>query len=100
MSVISLETAKDFLSVIHSADDVKLQLLLNAAEDEAREFMNRADLIEFDSNVSTTDSVPDSIVMGVMLLLQANYQATPDEIPKLRQAAETKLMPYRIEMGV
>jgi len=36
MSVITLSEAKAFLDVIHSSDDTKLQLLLDAAEDEAR----------------------------------------------------------------
>lgn len=100
MSQITLSEAKGFLDVIHSADDAKLQLLLDAAEDEARAFMNRDDLIEWDSNISSTDPVPASIKMGVLLLLQANYQASPDDIEKLRKVAEIKLMPYRLEMGV
>lgn len=100
MSVITLSEAKGFLDVIHSSDDSKLQLLLDAAEDEAQAFMNREDLIEWNSNVSSTDPVPASIKIGVLLLLQANYQATPDEADKLRKAAEVKLMPYRLEMGV
>ncbi len=100
MSQITLSEAKGFLDVIHSADDAKLQLLLDAAEDEARAFMNRDDLIEWDSNVSSTDPIPGSIKIGVLLLLQANYQASPDDADKLRKAAEIKLMPYRLEMGV
>ena len=100
MSAITLSEAKGFLDVIHSSDDSKLQLLLDAAEDEARAFMNREDLIEWDSNVSSTDPVPASIKIGVLLLLQANYQATPDDAEKLRRAAEVKLMPYRLDMGV
>lgn len=100
MSVITLSEAKSFLDVIHSADNAKLQLLLDAAEDEARVFMNRDDLIEWNSNISTTDPVPGSIKIGVLLLLQANYQASPDDAEKLRRAAEVKLLPYRLLMGV
>lgn len=100
MSAIALSDAKDFLDVIHSSDDSKLQILLDAAEDEARVFMNRDDLYEWDSNVSSNDPIPGSVKIGVLLLLQANYQATPDEADKLRRAAEIKLMPYRIELGV
>lgn len=100
MSVITLTEAKQFLDVIHSSDNAKLQLLLDAAEDEARAFMNREDLYEWNSNISSTDPVPSSIKIGVLLLLQANYQATPDDADKLRRAAEVKLMPYRLQMGV
>jgi hypothetical protein len=100
MSVITLSEAKSFLDVIHNSDNSKLQLLLDAAEDEARAFMNREDLYEWDSNISSTDPVPASIKIGVLLLLQANYQATPDDAEKLRRAAEIKLLPYRLLMGV
>ena len=93
MSVISLTDAKAFLDVIHSSDDVKLGNLLEAAEDEAAKFLNVVSLDEW-------TELPFSIFIGVLLLLQANYQATPDDMPKLRMAAETKLMPYRVEMGV
>lgn len=100
MSQITLSEAKGFLDVIHSSDDAKLQLLLDAAEDEARSFMNRDDLIEWDSNISSEDPIPGSIKIGVLLLLQASYQASPDDVEKLRKAAEVKLTPYRLGMGV
>lgn len=93
MSVIALADAKAFLDVIHDSDDSKLQNLLDAAEDEAAMFLNVANLDEW-------TELPFSIYIGVMLLLQANYQAPPDDIPKLRMAAETKLMPYRVELGI
>ena len=98
MSTISLEQAKQFLDVIHDEDDAKLQLLLNAAEDEACQFMGRESLtILLDE---TTAELPASITMGVMVLLQANYQATPEDAAKLRRAAEIKLTPYRIGWGI
>ena len=93
MSVISLTDAKSFLDVIHNSDDGKLQNLLDAAEDEAARFLNVDSLTEW-------SELPFSIFIGVLMLLQSNYQATPDDMPKLRSAAETKLMPYRVEMGV
>ncbi|MCU7998129.1 head-tail connector protein [Shewanella sp. SM95] len=98
MSTITLEQAKQFLDVIHDEDDAKLQLLLNAAEDEACQFMGRESLtIQLDE---TTAELPASITMGVMILLQANYQATPEDAEKLRKAAEIKLTPYRIGWGI
>jgi len=98
VSTISLEQAKQFLDVIHDEDDAKLQLLLNAAEDEACQFMGRESLtILLDE---TNAELPASITMGVMILLQANYQATPEDAAKLRKAAEIKLTPYRIGWGI
>lgn len=93
MSVIALADAKSFLDVIHNSDDDKLQLLLDAAEDEAARFLNVASLDEY-------TELPFSIFIGVLMLLQSNYQASPDDMPKLRSAAESKLMPYRVDMGV
>jgi hypothetical protein len=100
MSVLTLDEAKSFLDVIHSADDEKLQLLIEAAEDEAKQYLNRSNLEEWDSTNEGIDLVPGSVLLGILLLLQANYQATPDEMEKLRQVAEMKLTPYRLEMGI
>lgn len=93
MSVIALADAKSFLDVIHDADDLKLQNLLESAEDEAAMFLNVGNLDEW-------TELPYSIYIAVLLLLQANYQSSPDDMAKLRMSAETKLMPYRVEMGV
>ena len=93
MGTIHLSDAKSFLDVIHNSDDDKLQLLLDAAEDEAAQFMNV-------DSLSDWTELPFSVLIGTLMLLQANYQASPDDMPKLRSAAETKLMPYRVEMGV
>lgn len=93
MSVIALSDAKSFLDVIHNSDDDKLQNLLDSAEDEAARFLNVENLAEW-------SELPFSIFIGVLMMLQADYQALPDDIPKLRAAAETKLMPYRVQMGV
>lgn len=93
MSVIALADAKSFLDVIHDADDFKLQNLLESAEDEAAMFLNVGNLDEW-------TELPYSIYIAVLLLLQANYQSSPDDMAKLRMSAETKLMPYRVEMGV
>lgn len=93
MSVITLSDAKAYLDVIHSYDDPKLQLILDAAEDEAARFLNLADLSSF-------SPVPMSITMGVILLMQASYQAAPDDVPKFRSCAEAKLMPYRTLLGI
>lgn len=104
MSVLPLTDAKTFLDVIHGADDAKLQILLDGAEGEALHFMNRS---AFSGGCdiaieppSEPDVMPASVKIGVLLLLQASYQATPDDAAKLRNAAEIKLMPYRCWMGV
>lgn len=93
MSVITLADAKSYLDVIHNSDDAKLQNLLDAAEDEAAKYLNVTGLDEW-------TELPWSIYIGVLLLLQANYEAGPDDMMKFRAAAESKLIPFRVEMGV
>ena len=98
MGLITLTQAKPYLDIIHDADDEKLQLLLDAAEDEACQFLGRDSLTNL--IVESTGKLPPSVTMGVMILLQANYQAAPDDVVKLRLAAEIKLTPYRTGWGV
>ena len=98
--MIDLDDAKAYLDVIHGADDPKLQMLLDAAVDEALQFMNRESLSDLVEDPSSQSTVPPSVVLGVMLLLQAAYQATPEDANTLRKAAEVKLTPYRILIGV
>lgn len=108
MSLIALADAKAFLDVIHAADDAKLQMLLDGAEEEALRFMNRKTFGgdcglpgDDDGGVpSLPDGIPSSAKVAVLLLLQASYQAAPEDAAKLRTAAEVKLMPYRCGMGV
>ncbi len=100
---ITLDEAKDYLDVIHDADDSKLQMLLDAAHDEALQFMNRedfGDVCECSSSSSSEPVMPASVRLGVLILLQAAYQATPDDAEQLRHVAEVKLMPYRCGLGV
>ena len=101
MSIITLATAKSYLDVIHSADDTKLQMLLDGAEDEAAQYINQplAELQPEEVSSEQPDALPGSVILGVMLLLQAAYQATPDDAEKLRLAAEVKLAPYRSGWG-
>lgn len=112
MSVINLQVAKDYLDVWHDDDDAKLQRLLNAAEDEALQYMDRNNLVDWDdccseavsseseSEVVSEQPMPPSVELGILILLQAAYQATPADQQQLRNVAEVKLMPYRCKIGV
>lgn len=111
MSVIPLDTAKKRLRVIHSADDADIQQALDGAEQEAMRYMNRTQLPTLPQDWPTTASsedVPSSedpvvadVVEGILLLVKASYEATtPAEIEGYRKAAEIKLHPYRVMLGV
>lgn len=109
MSVIALATVKEYLRVTHTADDALLQTLLDGAEAEAMRYMNRSELpgtpydLPEDSSsepdVSEAGVFPD-VAVAVALLVACEYEAEPDDRATLRKAAETKLTPYRTEMGV
>lgn len=104
MSTVSLSDVKDFLNVTHTSDDAKLQILINAAEDEALKFMNRTqfgELCEDDSNfIGSVETIPESVIVAVYFLVQAMYDALPEQIIILRQTAERLMMPYRCSMGI
>ena len=110
MSVIALATIKSYLRVTHSADDALLQVLLDAAEDEALRYMNRSELpglpyslpedSSSEEDIDTEPAVAPSVVVGVALLVRAQYDETEaDKMSVWRKAAETVLQPYRTEMG-
>ena len=111
MSVIDLPTVKRYLRVIHNADDALLQQLVDAAEDEAVRYVNRTQLPtlpqDFPSSSSSEDvpssedPVAPSVIDAVCLLVKASYEATtPEEVAGYRAAAEVKLQPYRVGLGV
>ena len=110
MSVIALATVKAYLRVTHTSDDTLLQVLLDAAEDEALRFMNRSELpgLPYDlpedssseSDIDTEPSVAPSVLLGVCLLVRAQYdEPDGDKLSAWRRSAETILQPCRTEMG-
>ncbi|WP_339617205.1 head-tail connector protein [uncultured Gilvimarinus sp.] len=106
MSVILLADAKKYLDVIHSYDDDKIQMLLDSAEDEALQFMDRANLTDWGdccepvSEPVSEQPLPGSVRLGIYIMLQAAYQASPADAEQLRDVAEVKLMPYRCNLGI
>lgn len=112
MAAIDLDLVKARLRTIGNADDEMLLAALEAAEDEALRYLNRDYLPtlpqdfpnsdNFSEDVpSDADPVAPSVIEAVLLLVKASYEATtPDEINGYRHAAEIKLHPYRVRLGV
>lgn len=109
MSVIDLNVAKERLRTFGTHNDLDLQQALDGAEQEACRFMNRAQLPTLpldhpgssEEVPSDADPVAVDVVEGVLLLVKASFEATtPDEVKGYRQAAEVKLHPYRVGLGV
>lgn len=112
MSYVKIEQIKAYLDIIHNSDDTKLQLLIDGAEDEALQYLDRPGLPrrnesvvdECDSNqpdpVSDSDDLAPVIRMGIYLIVQAMYEGKDAaEIEACRKAAEVKWHPYRNQLG-
>lgn len=96
---VDLSSVKKDLRVTHGADDDLIQQLIDSAEDEALRFMNRDELPTADEESSEPQIAP-SVFTAICCLVKAGYEATPTEAEQLRKAAEVKLMPYRLGLGV
>lgn len=114
MSTVALETLKAHCRVTHTGDDEALQRYLDQAEDECLSFLDRPALPkkgdrvvdECDSNLivdpaSDSDDLAPAVEAAILLIAQAMYEGLdPAEIERARRAAETKLFPYRNNLGV
>lgn len=110
MSVIALETVRSFLVLTQHDDDVKIQALLDGAEEEAMLFMDRdtlprakEDPQESDSSlnpVSDSARVAPTVVTAVCLLVQADFDQNGDDAIKTKAIAFGKLRPFRQKLGV
>ena len=86
---VSLADLKAFLSVTHDDDDVKLTMLLGAAEDELLRYLERSEL-----------PVAGSVDLAVCFLCRAGYDAeTADESARWREVARTTCHSYRTGIG-
>lgn len=117
MSTVTLDEVKRVLRVIHAADDLLIQELIDQAEDEALRFLNRTraptlpvdSVPEYDSSSSeisedmpsSEDPAAASFNRAVCILVQAAYEMPdPDKQARMRQNAEVVLYPYRTNIGV
>lgn len=85
---------KAALRVTHDRDDGLLTKLLDAAGDEYLEFTG----IDEESDSSAT--LPNTAWQGIVVMVQADYDADPVERAAYRAAAETLWMPHRKGLGV
>ena len=86
---VSVADLKAFLSVTHDEDDVKLTMLLGAAEDELLRYLERSEL-----------PIAGSVDLAVCFLCRAGYDAeTADESARWREVAYTTCHSYRTGIG-
>lgn len=109
MSSVDLATVKAWLRVIHTADDVLIQNLIDQAEDEALRFLDRSYPptlpVDYPSESEDVPSSGDpsaaSWEKAICILVQQAYEQTdPDKANRMRLNVETVLFPYRRLLGV
>jgi hypothetical protein len=113
MSVVSLQYVKDQLSLTHDFADTRILALIEDAEDECRQFIDRdvlprigaecpdeCDTAAVDAPASDADDLPRSLRRGILLVVQGQFEGKDaDEMAKLRKAAETLWFPFRCRLG-
>ena len=112
MSVVTVAQVKLHLRQFLNVDDTLIQLLLDGAEDEMKQYLDRDELpradarcpsCESDSDanpVSDSDSIAPTIRNAIFFLVQAAYDGTSaDEVVKLRAAAFSMAALYRCRLG-
>lgn len=108
MSEVTLDAVKRYLRVTQTSDDLLLQDLIDAAEDQCRQYVNRDALPNLGdpsccttTTATTTDGeLAPSVRTAVCLLVQAHYEgADADAVEKARVTMQNLLAPYRCGLG-
>lgn len=89
--MITVDDIKQTLRVSSGTDDDLLTRLIASAADECMRFTG---LTEINSSSN------DDLLQGMAIMVQADYDANPQERVRYRNAAETLWMPYRDGLGV
>lgn len=102
----ALDDVKAALRVTHSLDDALLTRLISSATREYFAFVDPDQLPvgpEIESSSDSPDGeafVPEDAFNGIVLMVQADYDASPLDRERIRQAAERLWMPYRKGLGL
>ena len=116
MSIVTVAEARAYLRLPHDHEDVLLQALLDGAEEEAKRFTGRSQLPTLpqdyppliDSSgtvlpevVPASNNLAPDVRIAIYLLVQSRFEALkPEDMARIRQAAEVLLMPYRVGLGL
>lgn len=113
MSIVQIADVKRHLRATHNSDDALIQQLIDGAEDELKQYLDRDELprrgdacadCESDSTMSPasdTDDIAPTVRNAVFILVQAMYEGVDaGEMEKARAVAFALARPYRCRMGV
>lgn len=111
-TTVTVAEIKQNLRIAHDSDDDLLYRLIENAEDECRQFLNRSQLpledpdtnspLESQSEpISDSSRLAASVRQAIYLLVEAGYdRLEAGDLQVFRQSAEVKLFPYRIGLGI
>ena len=89
----TLSDCKAFLRVTHDDDDALLTRLLGSATREALAWMDDDRLPDVPGPAAEMD-IPEDVLQGIFLLVQADYDGDPVKRESYRRAACALLRPY------
>ena len=89
----TLSDCKAFLRVTHDDDDALLTRLLGSATREALAWMDDDRLPDV-PGPSVEMDIPEDVLQGIFLLVQADYDGDPAKRESYRKAATALLRPY------
>ena len=89
----TLADLKAFLRVTHDEDDALLTRLLGSATREALAWMDDERLPDVPGPAVEMD-IPEDVLQGIFLLVQADYDGDPAKRESYRKAATALLRPY------
>ena len=88
----TLADLKSFLRLTHDEDDALLTRLIGSATREALAWMDDDRLLDVPPAVET--DLPEDVLQGIFLLVQADYDGNPEKRDAYRKAATALLRPY------
>jgi len=94
-----LADVKKALRQTHDEDDDLLTRQIQSASYECVSFLN----LTLESDQEAIDALvelPPSVMNGVILMVQADYEGNPLDREKLRRTAEALWQPFRDNLGV
>jgi len=89
----TLSDCKAFLRVTHDDDDALLTRLIGSATREALAWMDDDRLPDVPGPAVEMD-IPEDVLQGIFLLVQADYDGDPAKRESYRKAATALLRPY------
>ena len=90
----TLSDCKAFLRVTHDEDDALLTRLIGSALRECLAFLDSGTLPAVPGSAADVD-IPEDVFQAVVLMVSADYDASPEKRTAYRAAAEQLLWPYK-----